>query len=157
MEQIGEYILSVGTAGILCAIVARLAGKDAIAGKALKLVTGLFMLVTLLQPFGKIRLEDITDYFDEYSREAESAVSLGENRSALALQNSIKEALASYILDKGAALDAKLQVQICLDEDFPPNLVSVCLSGDISPYGKQALQETLCRDLGLADEDIKWQ
>lgn len=157
MEQIGEYILSVGAAGLLCAITARLAGNRGLTAKALKLVTGLFMLLTLLQPFGNFRLDRLDDWIDGYTIEAESAVAVGENQTTLLLQNSIKEGLASYILDKGADHGAALTVQIELDKEIPPNLLSVTLEGDISPYAKQALQQELCRELGLADEDILWQ
>ena len=157
MQQIRTYILSIGTSGLLCALCTRMTGNESIGAKALKLVTGLVMLLTLLQPLGRIRLEDLTDYFDSYQLEGASAVELGENRSTVALRNSIKEGLASYILDKGATHGANLTVRVILDESMPPRLCSVELNGDISPYSRQALVNALCQDLGLEEEDILWQ
>lgn len=157
MAEIRAYILSVGAAGLLCTIVAQLTGKDGMAGKALKLVTGLCMLLTVLKPFGQLRPEEMQKYFDEFSVHADIAVSEGESQTQLALQNSIKEGIASYILDKGAAQGANLTVQVMLDEGFPPKLRSVYLEGEIAPYAKQVLNDTLCRELGLEEEDILWQ
>ena len=157
MLTIQTYILSVGAAGLLCAITANLTEKSGMTGKALKLVTGLFMMLTVLQPFGGLRIDDLQDYLEDYSDNAASAVALGEKQSVLALENSIKEKIASYILDKGAAYGAKLTVEIRLDETFPPNLESVRLSGDVSPYAKQTINRLLFQDLGLEEEDILWQ
>lgn len=157
MAEIRAYILSVGAAGLLCTIAAQLTGKDGMAGKALKLVTGLCMLLTVLKPFGQLRPEEMQKYFDEFSVHADCAVSQGESQTQLALQNSIKEGIASYILDKGAAQGANLTVQVVLDEGIPPKLRSVYLEGEIAPYAKQVLNDTLCRELGLEEEDILWQ
>ena len=157
MAEIRAYILSVGAAGLLCTIAAQLTGKDGMAAKALKLVTGLCMLLTVLKPFGQLHPEEMQKYFDEFSVHADFAVSEGESQTQLALQNSIKEGIASYILDKGAAHGANLTVQVVLYEGFPPKLRSVYLEGEIAPYAKQALQQALCRELGLEEEDILWQ
>lgn len=156
MDQLMQYILSVGAAGLMCALIMRLAGSGT-TGKAVKFVSGLFMLLTLLQPFAGFRIDSVTDYFDTYTQDAEDAVALGKEQTALSVRNRIKETLASYILDKGAAHGAKLSVQVSLDDAYPPNLLRVTLHGDIAPYAKAALQETLCRELGLEVEDIIWQ
>lgn len=156
MEPFAQYILSVGAAGLMCALVSRL-GSGGATGKVLKLVTGLFMLLTLLQPLTGFKIGSLTEYFDAYSDEAKEAVAIGKNQTNLSVRNRIKEALASYILDKGAAHGANLTVQVRLDEAFPPNLLGVSIAGDIAPYAKKALQETLCRELGLEEEDIVWQ
>lgn len=155
MDQVRQYILSVGAAGLMCAIVLRLASGGT-TGKAVKFVSGLFMLLTLLQPLTGIRIDNITDYFDSYTQDAEEAVSFGKEQSALSVRNRIKEALASYILDKGAAHGAKLSVQVCLDDAYPPNILRIALQGDIAPFAKMSLQETLSRELGLEVEDIIW-
>ena len=157
MDEIRAYILSVGAAGLLCTIAAQLAGKDSMAAKAVKLVTGLCMLLTVLKPFGQLRPERLQDYLDKFSVHADIAVSEGESQTQLALQNSIKEGIAAYILDKGAAQGANLTVQVMLDEGFPPQLRSVQLTGQIAPYAKQVLLDSLCRELGLEEEDILWQ
>ena len=106
---------------------------------------------------GEYQDDTLQEYFDEVSVHADFAVSEGECQTQLALQNSIKEGIASYILDKGAAQGANLTVQVMLDEGFPPKLRSVYLEGQIAPYAKQVLNDTLCRELGLEEEDILWQ
>jgi hypothetical protein len=137
MDEIRAYILSVGAAGLLCTIAAQLAGKESMAAKAVKLVSGLCMLLTVLKPFGQLRPEEMQKYFDEFSVHADIAVSDGESQTQLALQNSIKEGIASYILDKGAAQGANLTVQVVLDEGFPPKLRTVYLEGEIAPYASR--------------------
>ena len=157
MIHIRTYILSVGAAALLCAITASLAGKEGIAGKAMKLVTGLFLLLTILRPLGNFRIDSLQDYWEAYALQADSVVSQGEKQTQLALENSIKERIATYILDKGANYGANLTVQVMLDDAFPPNLASIAMEGVVSPYAKQALQQVLTQELGLEKEDILWQ
>ena len=157
MDQIRAYIFSVGAAGLLCAVTGCFVGKESAAAKALKLVTGLFLLLAILRPIGNFAIDDLQELWEDYSANAQSAVSQGEKQSKLALQNSIKERIATYILDKGATYGANLSVQVLLDDTFPPNIASVSIHGDISPYAKQALHRVLTQDLGLENEEILWQ
>ena len=157
MQAIRSYILSVGAAGLFCAVICRVPGTDSITGKVLRMVSGLFMLLVLLQPLHQFQPRDLSDLWEDHKLRGQAAIAQGEDRSALALQNSIKEEIAAYILDKGASYGAKLTVQITLDDAFVPTLRSVCLEGEIAPYAKQALQQALCRELGLEEEDILWQ
>lgn len=155
-QLVREYILSICAAAILCAIAVRLPGKDALTGKALRIVTGLFMLFTLLRPFADIRLDRWDGYFGSYQDSAASAVADGEAYAYDAVCRGIKEQLGAYILDKAASLGAELTVEITLLEGMPPELTEIILCGEISPYAKSQLTDILIRELGLEDEELRW-
>ena len=157
MEGIREYILSVSAAALLCAIAGKLPGKDALPGKAVRIVMGLFMLFALLQPLSALRLGDRFSIFEEFSRDASAAVAEGEAHAYSVISDGITDRLRAYILDKAALYDGDLSVQIRLSKDLPPKLEGITLAGDISPYGKVQLTHILTRDLGLEAEELLWK
>lgn len=157
MEAVREYILCVSAAALLCAIAGKLPGKDALPGKAIRIVMGLFMLFTLLRPFSDIRLGKSPELFGSFTQSASAAVAEGEEHAYSAISAVIKQQLGAYILDKAAVYDGALSLDIRLSEEMPPKLLGVTLEGDISPYGKRQLTDILTRELGLKAEELTWK
>lgn len=157
MTSLSSYILSIGAAGLLCALTEILCASNGATGRTTKLIAGLFLLLAILKPMLNIRIQDLAHDWERYADQAQTAVELGENHSALALQNGIKERIASYILDIGADHGVHLTVQVLLDDAAVPNLHGLILQGDVAPYTKQVLSNAFCRELGLEEEDILWQ
>lgn len=156
MAAISEYILSVAGAAIVCAVVLRLLdGKGSAVGIA-KMVTGIFMALTVITPITQVRLSDALNLLPDISDDGRAAVAQGEASAKKALAESISAQAEAYILDKAAQLGVTLSVEVELSEDAIPVPVGVRLQGNISPYAKSRLQRILTEDLGIDREDQIW-
>jgi len=156
MDGIKEYILSVAAAAILCAVVRRLLEKKGTAGSVGKLLTGIFMTVTVLSPLTGLTVGPMDEIMDDYRMIAQEAVAQGEKSTANALRQSISQQMEAYIIEKALALGADIQVEIRLSEDLYPTPIGVRLSGQIAPYAKSRLQRIIEEDLGVGEEDQIW-
>ncbi len=156
MGWAAEYLLGVCAAAMVCAAVTALVGKKGTVGPVVKLMTGCFMLLTLLTPLGGIRLGSLEDLISDVSADADAMAAAGENSARQELVLRITERTQAYILDKAAALGADVRVQITVSDDDIPVPSGVTVSGSISPYAKKRLEAVLTTDLGISEEAVKW-
>lgn len=156
MRDITQYLLSLSAAAIICAVVNRmLTGKGTVT-KLGKMLSGVFLLLTILSPLPGIRLEDALDWTLPYEKDAAAAVLQGQSMAKTQMDSIISERVCAYILDKASAYDATLSVSVTLSEDPIPVPVAVNISGNISPYGKRQLQAWISQSLGIAKEAQTW-
>lgn len=154
MEQIGQYIISVTAAAVLCAIIGSLLeGKSAVKGLT-KLICGIFLAFVVVRPLAEIEIRDPSDFWEEYSGEAEHAASQGTNIAREAMAAIITEQTAAYILDKGAEFGVELTVTVSLDADNIPACVTI--GGMVPPAAKAVLQESIEEELGISKENQIW-
>ncbi len=156
MEPIAEYLLSVTGAAMLCAVVLRLLDGKGNAAAAAKMLTGIFMAVTVLTPLTNFRLSDALELLPQLNTDAQGAVAQGEASAKKALQEGISHQVEAYILDKAEKLGVKLAVEVELSSDAIPVPVRVRLRGNVSPYAKTRLQSILQNDLGIDKENQIW-
>lgn len=156
MEGIREYLLSVICAAMICAVVHVLAGKKNAQFAIIRLISGLYMSLTLISPLVNIQLTDYREYFNSFSTDAEKAVSFGETAATDELRSIIKSQTEAYILDKAVSMDTVLNVEVTLNNENPPIPCGVTLTGSVSPYSKDVLSRLIVNDLGIAKEDQVW-
>ncbi len=156
MADIRQYLLSVISAALLCAILDGILGKKGTLGAVTKLVCGIFMMLTIVGPWANIRLDGFLDTVDGLSLDGEmvSAQASAEARESMAAV--IKEQTEAYILDKAKSMGVQLTVEVSLDGSDVPLPVGVTISGSISPYGKRKLTEIISQDLGIEAEEQIW-
>ena len=63
MQGIREYLLSITSAAIICAVAKHIIGEKGRSSKIIYVVTGLFMAITLISPVLNFRMENIERYF----------------------------------------------------------------------------------------------
>ena len=143
------YILSVTAAAVLAAILRCLA-----AGKLTKLLTGLFLAVTVLSPLVRLEIPDPARWLEDYMADGEAAAQAGEKKAKEYSAVIISAEMEAYILDKAASLGCVLDAEVRLDDGGLPE--SVTLSGNLSPADKAELTRILGRDLGLGEEALVW-
>ena len=131
-------------------------GDKGALGKLVKLITGIFMLVTIAAPLGTLDMNGWTDYIDKLTLQTGSAVQDGENFAKDTLAGIIMEETSSYILDKAKAYDARIEVEVTVDDSAVPAPCAVRIQGSISPYGRQQLQRIIQDDLGIKLEAQEW-
>ena len=156
MDDIRQYIIGVVAAALLCGISTTLVHEKTALGATVKFVTGLLMVLAVLQPWTKISLDFFGDWQEGIAADASNFVSAGKESAMEAYRSGIKEQLESYIQDEANALGAELSVQIILTEDDIPVPKRVVISGDISPSGKQTMSALLSERLGISREEQIW-
>ena len=147
------YILSVTCAAILAAILRIIAGEGAM-GKLTKLLSGLFLAVTVLSPLVKFEIPDPARWLEDYMTEGEAAAQAGEAMAKEYSEGIISAELEAYILDKAAALGCELSAEVRVDDGGLPE--RVMLSGEISTADRAALARMLVRELGIGEEAVIW-
>lgn len=156
MGAIGEYVLSVTAAAMICSAILRMLLGKGTAAVLGKILTGIFMTLTILSPLTDIRINDFAALHFDYSSQANTAVAEGEAKSRAALMDSISERTCTYILNKAKQLGVTLQVQVTVSDDAIPVPTKVMLKGSISPYNKRKLQSIIESDLGIHKENQVW-
>ena len=147
------YILSVTCAAVLAAILRTIAGEGAM-GKLTKLLSGLFLAVTVLSPLVKIEIPDPARWLEDYMAEGEAAAQTGEVMAKEYSASIISAELEAYILDKAAELGCTVTAEVRLNDGGLP--ASVTLSGSVSTADKAALPRMLVRELGIGEEAVIW-
>lgn len=156
MEAIRGYLLSVTAAAVICAVVSALLGKKGTISAMGKLLTGIFLAITVISPLAKIQLSNADALWDDLSVDAAAAVAAGEEAANNELRAGIKSQTEAYILDKAASYAAELTVEVTLSDDDPPLPCAVRLTGSVSPYAKRQLQQLIAEDLGIPKEAQTW-
>lgn len=155
MESIKEYLLGVIGAAILCSILVQITGEKSFLGTTVKLICGVFMLIVLVAPVTDIQIQPLK-LFSDISLDADQITSAAVNSSRESVAGIIKEQTQAYILDKANACGVALSVEVILSDDEIPEPSSVILSGDVSPYNKKILTQTIENDLGIPSEAQIW-
>ena len=156
MVQLKQYLLSVVAAAILCSIIMRLVGKKGALSAIVKLLTGLFLAVTVISPWAKLQIMDFSTYANGLSAQAQDAVEHGQAMAYLETSSIIKSRTEAYILDKAASLGLHLEVEVTVSGSEPPQPSAVTLRGAVSPYAKQQLQQIIAKDLGIPEGSQTW-
>lgn len=156
MDGIKTYLLGVMGAAVICGIVIRMIGEKGTQGAMTKLIAGLFLAFTVIRPVANIRLDGLSDFTAAYSAAGEQAAAAGESLTKDALAASIKAQTEAYILDKAASLGVELEVDVMLEDTCPMAPKSVRVSGSISPYSRNCLQNIIAQELGISKENQEW-
>lgn len=149
-------MLAVVAAAVICGIVRRLLGEKGTQGALAKMLTGIFLALTVVSPLAKIKLGGLADVIADHQAAGLSAAAQGEEMTRQALSQSIKSSTEAYILDKAAALGVELTVEVELNDEDVPSPCGVRLTGQMSPYAKRKLSGILTEDLGIEKEQQTW-
>jgi len=156
MAEIREYLIGVTAAAILCGIVTTMTGEKGFLGSAMKLLSGLLMVLALVSPWVNIPLENLFGWTESIQTDAGDIVQQGQRIGEETYRKVIKQNLEAYIQDEAQALGLDLSVTITLAENGTPVPVAAELSGDVSPYLKQRLSLFMTNELGIEREDQIW-
>lgn len=155
MSAIGRYVLTLVCASLICAIVLTLGAPSGAGYRLRKMICGIFLAFIAISPLKEVDFRDFSQEFREYSQEAESASSLGQNQAEAAILDIIKSRCGSYILDKAAELGISLRVEVEVDpKTFLPT--AAAMEGEFTPYQKQVLSGDIARELGIEKEAQSW-
>ena len=148
-----RYILSLCAAALVGGILMEL-NREGATGRVMKLLCGLFLMLTALGPFGKLKLPDLEGWNTQWREEAEAAVAEGEAYLEKARQAGISERLTAYILDKAAERHLELRAHVTLTEDGRPETVT--LRGSPSEAQRLEMEDCLEAELGIPKGAVRW-
>ena len=156
MDFLREYLLSLTASALFCAVVVGFVGEKGSLGKIVKLITGIFMMLTIASPFARLDISGWTDYFDGLTAQTGAAVEGGENFARESLEEIIKEKTQTYILDKAKDYGAHITAEVTVDGSDLPVPCGVRIRGSISPYGRKQMEVYICDELGIELEAQQW-
>lgn len=156
MGALGQYILSVIAAAIICSIILRLVGDKGSYAPVMKLLCGIFLMITAVSPWIELRLENYVWIAESTMLDADEAVAVGQEAANSAMRTIIKDNAEAYILDKAAQLNASIEVEIILDSAQPPAPESIRIRGTASPYAKTCLKQYISSQLGIPEDKQIW-
>ena len=156
MDSIREYLIGVIAAAVLCGIVTGLLDTKGTVGVAVKLVSGVLMLLSVIHPWVSISLDDIFQWTDDIGVDSTDLVSSAEAMAENEYRDGIIKQTQSYILDEARSLGCDLAIEVILSQDEIPLPEQVRLSGEASPYARQALTAIITEKLGIRREDQIW-
>ena len=148
-----SYILSICAAAIIAAILGTLAG-DGSGGKLVRMLSGLFLAVTVLAPLVELELPSPTAWIEDFTREGRDAAQYGKEKALEYSSAIISAEVEAYILDKAAQLGADVTVAVTLDDSGMPEAVT--LTGKVSPLAREELSRWLEEELGIGEEAQVW-
>lgn len=156
MEEIGQYMLRLTAAALVCSIATVLAGKKGSLGAVIKLLAGVYLTLNIVSPWMQVRWLELTDLTEGFSAAANDVGLEGQNAAREAMAESITQKTSAYILDKAGSFGAELTVEVILDTSAIPVPCGVRISGSISPYGKRVLSSMIEEELGIPTEEQIW-
>lgn len=155
MLHIREYLISVTAAALLCGILQAVVGQKSSGAGLLKLISGIFLALTVIRPLADIRLEEFALLTQDIQSDSAAAVTQGADYARQATARQMKEQLEAYIQEKAGSMDVTVTADVTLEGD-PPMIGKCTLQGSFSPYAKRQLSRMLQQDLGIPEEDQQW-
>ena len=156
MDGIRQYLLSIVTAALICAVVQRFSEKASQSGAIIQIVCGIILAITVVSPWFHLQLPDVDAVTEPYASSAEQIILEGEESASESMNAIIKSQMEAYILDKANSLDMEILVEVNLDaQNHLPK--SVTITGDASPYDKSVLSQYIAQTLDIPEEDQKWE
>lgn len=155
MTAIRDYVLTIVSAAMLCAIIKSISTGRKGVSKIVGLIAGIFLLATGLKPFGVFEFSQWDNPIESYRNQAEHIVAQAQQDLQSELGAQIQARTQEYILDKANTLGMSLEIQVELDDHFVPWRVT--LKGPVSPYARQQLKEVLEDELGIPEGRQVWQ
>lgn len=155
MKAVSGYLLSIVCASVICAIVSSFVKERKQINTMVKLLSGIFLSITVISPLKGIALPNIADELDVVERNAQDISTDAQSQATDEIKSIIKKRLEAYILEKADRLEVTLQTDITLDDSLLPE--RIILTGNVTPYEKQQIQKIIAEDIGIAKEDQIWR
>ena len=156
MDTVREYLIGVIVTAILCGVITNVLDTKSLVGTTIKLMAGLLMLLAVIRPWVSISLDNIFDWTADITANGSGFVADGDRMAQEAYRKSIIERTRAYIVDEAKALNCELTVEVILSDDEIPIPKQVRLTGEVSPFARQALTNFMTENLGINREDQIW-
>ena len=155
MSKLATYIFSVVCASVICSIANVLTRDKKQVNITVKLLSAIFLSITLLAPLKDFSVDRILSSWDRFTQTGHDLSHDGQLLAKEELSAIIKQRTETYILGKAEQLGVTLQAEIRLCEDLKP--ANVVITGKVTPYERKYIQNILTDELGIPKEDQLWR
>ena len=155
MDAIGEYLIGITAAAILCALVNKLSGKG-ITAAATRMITGIVIAMAVISPWLEVRIGNVRNVLDDVRFSAEYFSQQGKDDANEAIRECILQQTQAYILEKADSLDLSVAVEVILSDGLPAIPEEVIITGSVSPYARESLSAYIQENLGIGTEAQTW-
>lgn len=155
IEAVRQYIISIISASVVCALFKGLLSKSAYA-KIVHVLCGTILLFTFLGPVKNIDLTNMVESIHWDESTAREAVHRGEELTQNAMADIISAEIAAYVEEKANTLGAEVRIEVQLSAEEIPVPVGMELTGNVSPYVRRQLEAYIAENIGLEGEDVRW-
>lgn len=155
MEAIRGYALRVICAALICGILTDLSEKFGFQ-KQIRLVCSIYFACILTGPILSARLPAVSQWEDIYLPQAQEAAAQGEEIRIRSMAAIIRQECEAYILKEAKAMGADVEVEIELDNGYPPAPAAVTLRGAFDASAEMRLGRLLADELGIPKEHQTW-
>ncbi len=149
----GEYVLGVLCAALICGVVTRILGKKGVQGNLVQILCSIFLMISIVSPLAKLSFDSWENLHLDIERDALAAADQGKNEVNNQYRQVITQRTTTYILDKAESMGLALEVSVTLREDDLAAPKAVTLRGRIAPYAKQVLSSWLANELGIEEQE----
>ena len=156
MDGIGEYLIGVIAAALVCSVVTNILDIKGTVGLCVKMLAGILMLLAVIRPRVTLSPEKLLSWSEDIQINGSDLAASGEAMADKAYRQSIIQQTQAYIVDEARTYDCELSVEVILSDDEISVPERVHLTGEISPYAKQALSTIITERLGIKREDQIW-
>ena len=156
MDSVGEYLISVTGAALVCSGIVGLMDKARPAHAILRLISNIFLLIVMINPILNVDLTLSIDSLEAAFRDADSVVDGEVNAFSNSQQAYINEHLEAYVQQKLDSLNCDLRAEFTLQDSYPYEPVGIQLRGTVSPYLRTYTSNWLHTELGIPAEDQQW-
>ena len=156
VEKVGQYLLSIITAAIICGLVNSLLEKNKTMASISKLLTGLVLLLTILRPMININVTNIFAFSKSMYSQSQEMIENAKSTSTKQERDLIKSRTEQYIIESAKAFGANISVSVELDSSEYNIPRAVAISGMVSPFVKTQLTHKIEEDLGIPREAQTW-
>lgn len=126
------------------------------AERVIPILTGLFILMSVLNPVSALRTEDFIAGFSQIRAEGEALSAAGEELSRTAFRRSISQSLEAYIQTRAADYGLRLEAKVVVSDSDDCRPVSVCLTGQWDDAGRAGFARFLSESVGIPKENQQW-
>lgn len=156
MGTVGEYIISVTSAALVCGCVQSFFDGKGPVSSVLKLLCGIFLCVVALRPVMDIRLPELAVFSQEPRAEAGALAAEAQQLAAEAQRERISEECRTYIAQKAQTLGCDLSIRVYTGQEAPYAPSRVEIEGNASPYARGVLTNWITENLAVKAEDQRW-
>ena len=156
MEGIRQYIISIITAAVLIGILSSFFRKGSVFTSPFALITGIYMVLTLLQPITGFRLGGINWDSSEIYTQTQIIIEKQTLDSKEQMKKIITEQVRTYIQNKATSMGLVLQIEVTISDGDPPVPWSVHLRGSVSPREREILEAYILDSLAITGERVLW-
>ena len=156
MEALRDYVIHLSATALICAVILHLNRGSGAVKMMIKMLCGIVIAYSLIQPLKQLDVSGFRKFLLSFHEDAERAVQWGENSSAEVWAESISQGAEAYILEKAKAMNVDLVVEVDLSDDEIPIPAAVSLIGNVAPYARTVLSDTISKDLNISKEKQTW-